>query len=91
MSALDEIIEAVNPDEYPNAIIAARSELAAYRARIAELEAALETCIMFLSNTNTISDEAQARLVSQLVAAGRQDLADSVALGGFAALLGDER
>jgi len=49
---------------------------------------ALEICVMFLTNTNTITEEAQTELVKHLRAAQLVDLADAVTMGGFAAMVG---
>lgn len=57
---------------------------------LAEKNAALDTLVMFLTNANTITEEAQAELVTNLRRAGRVDLADAVALGGFASALKGE-
>lgn len=65
-------------------------ELSALHARIEEGDKALDLCVMFLTNTNTINEDKQAELVKHLRESGRVDLADAIAMGGFAALVGDE-
>ena len=47
---------------------------------------ALTTCVMFLVNTNTITEEKQVELIKSLRMAGLVDLADSVSVGGFASV-----
>ncbi len=54
-----------------------------------EMNKALEICIMFLTNANTITDEKQADLIKHLREAGRADLADAVAVGGMAAVISE--
>lgn len=58
--------------------------------KAAEMEAALNLCVMFLTNVNAIDDEAQAQLIRNLQAAELYDLADAVAAGGFAAMVGND-
>lgn len=50
----------------------------------AALLEALKICVMFLTNMNTITEENQTRLVKYLRDAGQKDLADAVAMSGFA-------
>ncbi len=78
----------------------AAAELAALKARVKQAEenwhknelrashmnSALATCVMFLANVNTITEEKQVELIKSLRMAGLVDLADSVAAGGFASV-----
>jgi hypothetical protein len=50
------------------------------------MKQALEICVMFLTNVNTITTEKQAEVVKYLRLAGMTDEADAVALGGFASV-----
>lgn len=47
---------------------------------------ALEICVMFLTNTNTITEEKQTELVKHLRTAGMDELAEAVAIGGIASI-----
>ena len=89
--------EAMTDREYANK---AAAELAALKARVKQAEenwhknelrashmnSALATCVMFLANVNTITEEKQVELIKSLRMAGLVDLADSVAAGGFASV-----
>lgn len=64
--------------------------IVAQRAEIAQLREALETAVMFITNTNTINEDRQRRFVKQLIDAGEKDMADVVAVAGFASALETE-
>jgi hypothetical protein len=51
------------------------------------LKSALEICVMFLTNTNTIDEEKQADLVRTLREANLPVLADAITVGSFASIL----
>ena len=55
-------------------------------AKTGHMNNALTTCVMFLVNTNTITEEKQVELIKSLRMAGLVDLADSVSVGGFASV-----
>ena len=102
MSALDEIILSkkygqsytplesvlmVHKKRYPNDAEQAAAELLALRERVEKADKALTSCITFLTNVNTITDDSQIELVKELIDAGRTDLADAVSIGGFGSAL----
>jgi hypothetical protein len=71
-----------------NAVIFSRhGEIEKAAAQLSAYNAAINTLVMFLTNDNTIEPEAVAELIANLRRAGRIDLADAVAIGGFAAAL----
>jgi len=98
VSASDENIE--EAEQAAAELLTLRSDLegAKARAKTAEenwhknetkmnhMNNALTTCVMFLVNTNTITEERQVELIKSLRMAGLVDLADSVAAGGFASV-----
>ena len=57
---------------------------------VKNMNAALETFVMFFTNVNTINDDSILKLVTQLREAGRADLADDLVLSGIAAGLRGE-
>lgn len=65
-------------------------DTAALKARAAGQDKALELCVMFLTNVNTIDEEKEVELIKHLRDAGHTDLADAIALRGFAATVGEE-
>ena len=50
------------------------------------LRKAIEICIMFLTNTNTITAEKQSELIELLKLTDMTDEADAIAIGGFASV-----
>lgn len=58
-------------------------------AELAAKDAALEICVMFLTNVNTIIEEKQTELVKHLRTAGMVELADAVAVGGIASIFNE--
>jgi len=62
--------------------------LSTLQKRVEERGKALEICVMFLTNVNTIETDKCVELVRHLKDADMVELADSVSLVGFASLLG---
>lgn len=95
MSAYDEIKNKEHPTELELAIIffeimdaeEAAQELLDLRAqagKLPALQAAVSMSVQFLTNVNTITPEKTAEFIKALKDAGREDLADAVAVAGFA-------
>ena len=99
MSAYSEITEQENITKLDLAVIfwgeedpenegePAAQELLDLRAqarKLSALQAALSMSVQFLTNVNTITPEKTAEFIKALKDAGREDLADAVAVAGFA-------
>lgn len=86
----DGTVAADELDELRKSLAEKDAEIERLRARVEMLEDAISICVQFLTNTNTITDEMQVRLVKCLKDANRLDLADAIAVGGFASIVGEE-
>jgi len=62
----------------------------AAKAELKAMRSALTICVMFLTSANTITTEKQAELIRALKDAEMPDLADAIAVGGCAAIVGGE-
>ena len=71
-------------DEDGNAAAQELLDLRAQARKLSALQAALSMSVQFLTNVNTITPEKTAEFIKALKDAGREDLADAVAVAGFA-------